>query len=86
MAKYLNKNQIRNLSKFPNSAPQFARFIEYEMTIDGYTEIEVYSEIFVGRNGKLLKPIVDPNQNLLEVETSYWSHNNWILLYLDEGF
>lgn len=86
LAKYLNKNQIRNLSKFPNSAPQFARFIEYEMTIDGYTEIEVYSEIFVGRNGKLLKPIVDPNQNLLEVETSYWSHNNWILLYLDEGF
>lgn len=86
LAKYLNMNQIRNLSKFPISAPQFARFIEYEMTIDGFTEIEVYSEIFVGRNGNRLKPIVDPKQDLLKVDVSYWSHNNWILLYLDEGF
>jgi hypothetical protein len=86
LRKYLNKHQIRNLSKFPNSAVQFAKFIEYELTLDGFTEIEVYSYVFVGRNGKPLKRIVDPNQDLLEVETRYWSHNNWILLYLDEGF
>jgi hypothetical protein len=82
---YLNQDQIRNFAKFPVLAPQFAKFVKKEMEIDGYTQVEVYSEIYCSKNGKPLKPIVDPYVDLSNVNIMYMQHNPWILLYLDEG-
>jgi hypothetical protein len=83
--KYLNKKQVRALSKFPYLAFQFAQFIKTEMEYEGYTDLKVYANMYMGRNGKTMKPIISPFTDLLQVEISYISHNQWILLYLDEG-
>lgn len=82
---YLNVEQIRNFAKFPILAPQFAHFAKEEMEIDGYTQVEVYGEIYCSKNGKPLKPIIDPYVDLTKVSVKYSEHNEWILLYLDEG-
>lgn len=83
---YLNQDQIRCLSKFPFVAPQFAEFAKRELEIDGFTEIKIYGEVFASKNGKPLKPIIDPYQDLTAVNTDCLRHNSWILLYLDEGY
>jgi hypothetical protein len=83
--KYLNKEQIRTIGKFPIVAPQFAKFVKKEMEIDGFTKVKVFFNVFSSKNGKPLKPLIDPNADLSVIQTKFWAHNDWILLYLDEG-
>lgn len=85
LKKYLSNPQIRALSKFPFLAYQFAQLVKYEMESEGYSELKVYSSLYLGKNGKKTKPVISPFTNLLEVDISYTSHNDWILLYLEEG-
>ncbi len=83
---YLNEKQIKALSKFPYLAFQFAQFVKSEMQYEGYSDIKVYANMNMGRNGSEMKPVISPFTNLLDVKISYTSHNKWILLYLDEGY
>jgi uncharacterized membrane protein YphA (DoxX/SURF4 family) len=80
---YLNKTQKRTLGKFPFTIKQFSDFAKYELEAEGYTNFAIYPDVFVGRNGRMPKPIVGRNTNLNQVNYSPFTHNNWILLYAD---
>jgi vitamin K-dependent gamma-carboxylase len=84
-AKFLNKTQFRNLGKYPTLVPQFARFLKNESELAGMTNVAVYGDILVSRNGKPLRLIINPKQELAGLKShNLMKHNSWILRYRSE--
>jgi len=86
IADYLNAKQVRVLGVWPYLIPQFMDYIKEQTKLEKIDNIEVYGDIMVTRNNRPLKHIVDPMIDLTELRSRPFGHNEWILLYSDEGF
>jgi hypothetical protein len=83
---YLNVKQIRTLGVWPYLIPQFMDYLVEQAKLEGIDNIEIYGDIMVTRNNRPLKHIVGPITDLTKLESKEFGHNNWILLYSEEGF
>lgn len=86
--KFLNYKQKRMLGKRPFVIPQLMDYLELGSLLDAGLrpeEIEIYGEVWRSRNDRPLKFIVDPNTDLTTLEYAPFEHNDWILLYAEEG-
>jgi hypothetical protein len=84
-SRFLNSVQVKNLGLYPFCIPQFARFIKKEAELAGMTNVKVYADIIVVRNGKQPRFKVSPKQELSSIEYSNsLKHDDWILLYKKE--
>lgn len=85
---FLNYKQKRMLGQRPYVIPQLMSFLEQgSLETEGILpeHMEIYGEVWLSRNDRPLRYIVDPNIDLTELEYKPFRHNDWILLYADEG-
>lgn len=83
---FMDARQKRALGHWPMTIPRFARFLKSEAELTGMKKVKVYSDVLVSRNGKEARHIVPPNVDLASLNVSRFKHNDWILLYAQEGF
>jgi hypothetical protein len=68
----------------PDMVWQMAQRIKEEYRQKG-NDVEVYAITKIGINGRPLKNLIDPQIDLAAAKWDYFFHNDWILLYDDEG-
>ncbi len=79
-SQYLGPQQSRHMSYQPDMILQFARFLAAQHPYVGRHELAVYAEVHVSHNGAPSKLLIDPEQNLLEIQRDIFSAP-WILRY-----
>jgi hypothetical protein len=83
---YLNYKQIRTLGKWPFLVPDFIAYIKDQALKEGMNNIEIYTDIMVSRNKGEYRHIINPMKNMCKTTRKYTGHNEWVLLYKEEGF
>jgi hypothetical protein len=83
---FLNQKQLRTLGKWPKLIPDFAKWLAIQAKFHKMQNVAVYCDLRVGRNGRTPVPIVRINQELTRVKTNFFNHNDYILLYADQGY
>lgn len=80
----LTDKQYKMLCDKPDAIWQFAQRIKREYAKKGI-EASVFADTFVSINGKPMKQLIDPSVDLAAAEWDYFFHNDWILLYDNQG-
>ena len=62
----------------PDMILEFANYIEADLKSKGWSNPEVYSEVYVTLNGSGSRPFIDTKVNLASIEDS-WKNKTWIL-------
>lgn len=83
---FLNQKQLRTLGKWPRCVPEFAKWLTVQARHHEMENLTIFCDIRVGRNGRTPVPIISISQDLTNVERNFFSHNEYILLYLDQGY
>lgn len=78
MNQYLTKKQKRLASKDPAAIWQFAQFLKQKFK-DANQDVSVFVDCKVSVNGKLYKPLINPEVDLGNVEWNALKHSDWIL-------
>uniref|UniRef100_UPI0040494727 HTTM domain-containing protein n=1 Tax=Flavobacterium sp. TaxID=239 RepID=UPI0040494727 len=78
------KNQIRFLSCYPDGLWQFAQFLKEEKAKEG-KKIGVFYDAYVSVNQHPKRRLVDPKVDFAQAKWNYFGHNDWILLYDENG-
>lgn len=84
--RFLNEAQIRCMSKNPYVIPDFVKYVQNELMLIGDSNVRIYSNLRTGRNGRTPVPRVSLRQDLTTIKRKTFGHNDWILLYKDEGY
>jgi hypothetical protein len=79
-----NTNQKRFLSAYPDGLWQFAQFLKEEKAKEG-KKIGVFYDAFVSINQHPMRRLVDPKVDFAQAKWNYFGHNDWILLYDENG-
>lgn len=85
--KFLTRFQEKQMSFQPDFILEYAHFLHDHYQKEGMADPEVRVSSFVGLNGRLSRPYIDPNVNLAKQDESF-SHKTWILPFNDsiKGF
>lgn len=75
---YLTANQEKMMATQPDMILEFANYIEADLKSKGWSNPEVYSEVYVTLNGSGSRPFIDTKVNLASIEDS-WKNKTWIL-------
>ena len=71
------------MSTQPDFILEYAHYLKRHFESQGHQNLEVYVESFVALNGRLSRPYIDPEVNLVAQKESF-KHKNWILPFDDE--
>jgi hypothetical protein len=74
---YLLRHQENEMSATPDMILQFAHFLKKKFAERGY-DVAVFAETMTSFNGRLAKPLVDPNTDLTREHESFWP-KKWVL-------
>jgi vitamin K-dependent gamma-carboxylase len=80
----LTEKQFRMVSEKPDAIWQLSQRIKKAYAEQG-KEVSIFVDSFVSINQKPMKQLIDPKTDLAIAEWNYFSHNDWILLYDNEG-
>lgn len=80
----LTEKQDRMVSEKPDAIWQFAQRIKKIYALKG-KDVSIFVNSYVSINRKPMKQFIDPNVDLGTAEWNYFFHNDWILLYDNEG-
>nr|WP_322623680.1 HTTM domain-containing protein [uncultured Flavobacterium sp.] len=79
---FLTRFQEKQMSFQPDFILEYAHFLHDHYQKKGMADPEVRVSSFVGLNGRLSRPYIDPNVNLAKQDESF-SHKTWILPFND---
>ena len=79
---FLNPFQEKQMSFQPDFIVEYAHFLGEHFSSQGHENLEVYVESYVALNGRLSRPYINPEVNLLEVEDTF-APKDWILPFND---
>lgn len=79
---FLTRFQEKQMSFQPDFILEYAHFLHDYYQKKGMADPEVRVSSFVGLNGRLSRPYIDPNVNLAKQDESF-SHKTWILPFND---
>ena len=80
----VTEKQFKTVSDKPDAIWQFAQRIKQEFAEKG-TDVSIYVDSHVSINGRPPKQFIDPTVDLGTAEWNYFFHNDWILLYDNQG-
>jgi hypothetical protein len=75
---FLNNHQEKQMAYQPDMILQFAHFLGKHYSQNGVSNPEVRAEVYVTKNARPAKLLIDPNVDLMKINDS-WSHKWWIL-------
>ncbi len=84
VSKYLSQKQMRTMGTFPFMIPQFAKFLKKEAELAGFNNVKICGKVYLSRNYRPKILLIDPDEDLSELEVSFFKHNSWILRYNTE--
>lgn len=84
LLRVLKPKQKSSMETRPDMVWQMAQRIKEEYRQKG-KDVEVHAITKIGINGRPLKNLIDPQVDLAAAKWDYFFHNDWILLYDDEG-
>lgn len=76
-SEYLLRHQDLEMSVTPDMILQFAHFLKNKFAQKGL-DVAVYAETMTSYNGRMAKPLIDPNVDLTREQESFWP-KTWIL-------
>lgn len=79
---FLTTLQEKMMSTQPDMILQYAHILRDYYSRNGFKNPQVYVDSYVALNGRLGKPLIDPETNLA-MEKDSFGHKPWILLYND---
>ena len=77
-SQHLSEQQARHMAYQPDMILQFARYLASQSPFDARHEIAVFAEVYVARNGRPARLLIDPQRDLLSVEREL-APADWIL-------
>ncbi|MFD0963942.1 HTTM domain-containing protein [Pseudofulvibacter geojedonensis] len=80
---FLTSFQEKQMSTQPDFILEYAHFLGNHFKKDGHKNIQVFVESFVGLNGRLSQPFIDPTVDLYQEKESF-KHKDWILPFKDK--
>lgn len=80
----ITRKQYGLLTSKPDAMWQYAQRIKKEYAEQG-KEVSIYIDAFVSINRGPHKQLIDPTIDFAEAKWDYFWHNDWILLYDDNG-
>jgi len=80
---FLTPLQEKMMSTQPDMILQYAHMLRDHYSAEGLRNPKVFVDSYVGLNGRLGKPLVDPSTDLA-VQRDSFAHKPWILTYSDE--
>jgi hypothetical protein len=80
---FLTPLQEKMMSTQADMMVQYAHMLRDHYSAEGLQNPKVYVDSYVGLNGRLGKPLVDPSTDLA-VQHDSFAHKPWILRYSDE--
>lgn len=80
----LTDKQYKTVSDKPDAIWQFAQIIKKKYA-EKDIDVSIFAETFVSINQKPMKQLIDPKTDLANVKWNYFFHNDWVLLYDNEG-
>lgn len=80
----LTEKQYKTVSDKPDAIWQFAQRIKQEFAEKGI-DVSIYVDSYVSINGKPTQQFIDPTVDLGSADWNYYFHNDWILLYDNQG-
>lgn len=80
----LTPKQMAMVSEKPDAIWQMAQRIKKEYAEQG-KDVSIYVDSQVSINRKTYKTFINPKADLAQAEWNYFFHNDWILLYDNEG-
>ena len=67
----------------PDFILEYAHYLKQHFEGQGHGDIAIYVESYVTLNGRLGKPLIDPEVDLTKEKESF-KHKDWILPFEDE--
>lgn len=80
---FLTPLQEKMMSTQPDMILQYAHILKEHYTNEGFNAPKVYVDSYVALNGRLGKPLIDPNTDLAKQNDSF-DHKTWVLTFNDE--
>lgn len=80
---FLTPLQEKMMASQPDMILQYAHILERHYKQNGFQSPQVYVDSYVGLNGRLGKPLIDPGTDLSKLEDSF-QHKSWILPFRNE--
>lgn len=80
----LTPKQVAMVSEKPDAIWQMAQRIKQEYALQG-KDVSVFTDCEVSINQKPYRKFIDPKVDLAATEWNYFFHNEWILLYDNQG-
>ncbi|GAA4274463.1 HTTM domain-containing protein [Aquimarina gracilis] len=80
---FLTSFQQKQMATQPDFILQYAHYLKKHFEEEGYQNVEVYVESYVGLNGRLSTQYIDPEVDLGKQKESF-KHKNWIIPFKDE--
>lgn len=80
---FLTPLQEKMMSTQPDMILQYAHLLRDHYSSQGYSNVSVYVDSYVGLNGRMGKPLIDPLTDLAKLQDSF-EHKQWILSFNDE--
>ncbi|MFZ6009333.1 MAG: HTTM domain-containing protein, partial [Bacteroidota bacterium] len=80
---FLTTLQEKMMATQPDMILQYAHILRDHYSQMGFRSPQVYVDSYVALNGRLGKPLIDPNTDLATI-TDSWSHKPWILPFENE--
>jgi len=77
-ARYLTRNQVKQLSTQPDMILEFAHFLHKKYLSEG-KNVEVYADSYCSLNGRLSKRFINPNVNLAKEKYHPFQAFHWVL-------
>ena len=82
-ADFLTPFQEKQMSFQPDFILEYAHYLKKHFQAQGHKNIAIYVESHVTLNGRLSKPYINPEIDLVKEKKSF-EHKNWILPFKDE--
>ena len=80
---FLTPLQEKMMATQPDMILQYAHLLRDHYARHGFRNVQVYVDSYVGLNGRLGKPLIDPLTDLAKQHDSF-EHKPWILTFSDE--
>lgn len=80
---FLTPLQEKMMATQPDMILQYAHLLRDHYSSMGYLNVQVYVDSYVGLNGRMGKPLIDPLTDLAKQRDSF-DHKPWILTFNDE--
>ena len=76
---HLTAKQVRSVTRNPDMAWQFARYLKKYYREMGWSEVKVYANLKSSLNGSEFRQVIDPEVDLASAKRSFFSHSEWIV-------